>query len=224
MFQRWHDLLFMHWPVPAAALRPLIPPALTLDTFGGAAWIGIVPFRMSGVRARGLPPLPGLSAFPELNVRTYVTLDGKPGVWFFSLDATNPPAIVGARLSFRLPYFPALMSCGEKSGEIAYRSRRLWRPGAALAARYHPTGDIFNARPGSLDHWLTERYCLYSAGGRRLYRSDIRHQPWPLQPAACQIQKNTMTDFLSLQLPAQEPLLHFARRQDVWVERLRRVR
>src|SRR5688500_5474109 len=125
VFMRWHELLFMHWPVPAAALRPLIPAGLELDTFDGSAWLGVVPFRMSGIRRRLLPPVPGTAAFPELNVRTYVTAGAKPGVWFFSLDAANRLAVRVARWTFHLPYYDATMSCTrDRAGEVAYRSTR----------------------------------------------------------------------------------------------------
>jgi len=142
----------MHWPVPAEALRPLIPPALAVDTFDGQAWVGVVPFRMSGIRAHFLPPIPGTAAFPELNVRTYVTIDGKPGVWFFSLDAANRLAVRVARWTFHLPYYDATMSCTrDGAGEVAYRSTRTHRHAkpAAFAARYRPTGLTFRASAGS---------------------------------------------------------------------------
>jgi uncharacterized protein YqjF (DUF2071 family) len=218
MTQKWHDLLFAHWPVPAAALRPLVPAALPLDTWEGRAWVGVVPFRMTGVRPRAVPPLPGLSAFLEVNVRTYVTLGGKPGVYFFSLDAENPLAVRAARSLFNLPYFDAGMSL-ERDGEaIGYRSRRTHRgaPPAELAASYRPVGEPAPAAAGSLDAWLTERYCLYSVGRRgRARRLEIHHAPWPLQPAEADLSRNTLAAAAGLELPAMPPLLHFARRLDV---------
>lgn len=218
MAQSWHDLLFAHWPVPVAALRPLVPAPLPLDTWEGRAWLGVVPFRMTGVRLRAAPPVPRLSAFLEVNVRTYVTLDGKPGVYFFSLDAENPLAVRAARQLFSLPYFDAEMGL-ERDGEaIAYRSRRTHRgaPPAELAATYRPVGEPYRAAPGSLDAWLTERYCLYSSGpSGRIRRLEVHHAPWPLQPAAAEISSNTLAAAAGLELPATPPLLHFARRLDV---------
>jgi uncharacterized protein YqjF (DUF2071 family) len=218
----WEDLLFAHWPVPAAALRPLVPPPLDLDTFDGSAWLGIVPFRMRGVRLRGLPAIPGTSAFPELNVRTYVTAEGKPGVWFFSLDAASRIAVRAARAWFHLPYFDARMESWRTGTEVAYSSRRTHRgaPPAEFAARYRPTADAYSPTRGSLEHFLTERYCLYAgdsanADGSRLWRGEIHHQKWPLQPAEAEIMRNTMTAPLALRLPDTPPLLHFARRLDV---------
>ncbi|HWQ15766.1 MAG TPA: DUF2071 domain-containing protein [Roseiflexaceae bacterium] len=222
----WHDLLFMHWPVPAGALRPLIPPSLTLETYDGAAWLGVVPFRMSGVRPRLVPPLPWLSAFPELNVRTYVTAGGKPGVWFFSLDAANPVAVEAARLGFHLPYYTARMVCEPEGEGIRYESERTHRgaPPAALRMRYRPTGRAYRSTPGTLEHWLTARYCLYAADRRgHTWRCEIDHPPWPLQPAEAAIEHNTMAEPIGLQLAAPPALLHFARYQEVVAWLLERV-
>ncbi len=215
---QWQALLFMHWPLPAAVLRPLIPPGLTLDTFDGWAWLGVVPFTMAGVHARFLPPLPGTTTFPELNVRTYVTTEGKAGVYFFSLDAANPLAVRAARLGFRLPYYDAAMSTARSGGAVAYASTRTHHgaPPAAFTARYRPTGPVSHSTDGSIDAWLTERYCLYSAAGTQtIWRADIDHTRWPLQPAEAEIVCNTMVNPLRLVLPPTSPLLHFARRLDV---------
>jgi uncharacterized protein YqjF (DUF2071 family) len=215
---QWHDLLFMHWPVPPHLLRPSIPPSLSIDTFDGMAWLGVAPFHMTGVGPRGVPSLPWLSAFPELNVRTYVTTAGKPGVWFLSLDAANPVAVRLARLVFHLPYFDARMA-SERSGEaVRYRSIRTHRgsPNLAFRGTFQPIGPVYQAAPGTLDHFLTERYCLYTTDRRgRLWRGDIHHAPWPLQPAAVEVEVNLMTRPLGLTLPDTPPLLHFARRLDV---------
>jgi uncharacterized protein len=222
----WHDLLFMHWPVSYDALRTSIPPPLTLDTFDGTAWIGVVPFRMTGVRPRALPPLPWLSAFPELNVRTYVTTGGKPGVWFFSLDAANPIAVRIARLVTHLTYYDARMSSKCFGGVVHYTSVRTHRgaPAAAFRGKFQPTGPVYHASPGMLDHWLTERYCLYAADRHgQVWRGDIHHARWPLQPAEAEVHVNTMTHQIGLTLPDTPPLLHFARRLDVVGWTLERV-
>ena len=209
-----------------ALTRPDIPDALQIDTFDGQAWIAVVPFRMSGVRLRATPPLPWLSAFPELNVRTYVTADRKPGVWFFSLDARNPAAVAIARAWFHLPYFRARMKCEDRDGRIHYSSERTHHGAspAALRVSYRPVGEIFEAKPGTLEHFLTERYCLYSADSRgRLYRGEIHHQPWQLQIAEANFQQNSMTEAAGIALPSHNPFLHFARRQDVVVWRPQRI-
>ncbi|QDU60581.1 hypothetical protein Pan216_14280 [Planctomycetes bacterium Pan216] len=226
MAQSWHDLLFAHWPVPAEVLRPLIPEPLAIDTFDGQGWIGVVPFRMSGIRPRGGPALPWLSAFPELNVRTYVTLDARPGVWFFSLEAANPIAVAVARWWFHLPYFNATMRCQRSGDDIDYASLRTHRRAAdaSFAARYGPTGPVTLAPAGSHEHWLTERYCLYSVNRKGdLVRGDIHHEPWPLQPATWTPRENRMTEPLGIELPGTKPLLRFARRLDVVVWPPRRL-
>jgi uncharacterized protein YqjF (DUF2071 family) len=220
MTQRWHDLLFAHWPVPVAQVRPRVPGALSIDTYDGEAWVGVVPFRMTNVRPRFTPPLPWLSAFAELNVRTYVTRDGRPGVYFFSLDAANPLAVAAARIWAHLAYFTADMSVQRDGAWVHYASRRTHpgAPPAELIASYRAIGPAAAPERGSLADWLTGRYALYSADRRgRLYRVEIDHAPWPLQPAEAEIQVNTMAAAQGIALPDRPPLLHFARRQDVRV-------
>jgi len=216
MAQNWHDLLFAHWPIKPEILRPLVPAELPLDEYDGQCWVGVVPFRMSGVRLRATPAMPGLSAFPELNVRTYVRVQDRPGVYFFSLDATNWPAVKAARAFYRLPYFHARMNCREVNGEIIYRSRRL-RNEAELRSRYRPVSSVQFAQPGTLKHWLTERYCLYTVRNQRVYRADVHHQPWPLQDAEAQIETNSMAKAAGIELPTIDPLLYFARKLEVIV-------
>lgn len=215
--QSWIDLLFLHWPLPAATLRPLVPDGLKIQEFDGTSWIGVVPFRMAGVMLRPLPDLPWVSAFPELNVRIYVEAEGKPGVWFLSLDATNPLAVWAARRFFYLPYYRASMSLVPSGEGILYHSQRRNAP-ARFSATYHPTGACYQSIPGTLDHWLTERYCLYAASPTgKLVRNQIHHIPWPLQPAEAEVQENTMLGPLGLTLPAIPPVVHFARQVDVIV-------
>jgi len=218
MAQSWHDLLFAHWPVETEQLRRQIPEELTLDTYNGQTWVGVVPFRMSDVRLRGMPAVPGVSAFPELNVRTYVTAEGKPGVWFFSLDAAKALAVAVARRWFHLPYYRARMTC-ERQGEwIEYASERTHRgaPTAELVARYKGVGEAFVPRAGSLEHFLTERYCLYAADrNERIFRGEIHHAPWVLQVGEAELHVNTMAAAAGIELPQMKPLLHFAKRQDM---------
>ena len=223
--QTWEGLLFAHWPVPAEMLRPLVPEPLLIDTFDGSAWLGITPFRVTGLRLRGLLPLPVLSSFLELNVRTYVTLDGKPGIYFLSLDAESPLAVEGARRSYRLPYFRARITATEVDGRIEYASARREGPARPFVfrARYGPTGDVFQASPGSLEYFLAERYCLYVVDDGTAMRADIHHPPWPLQPAEAEIEENSMPPD-GVRLPDQQPVLHFAGRQDVVIWSLRSSR
>jgi len=198
-------------------LRSQIPAELAIDTLDGRAWVGIVPFSMHGVRLRWMPPLPGLSAFPELNVRTYVTAQAKPGVWFFSLDAASALAVAAARMSFHLPYFRSRMRSTEMNGWIHYQSERTHSgvPPAVLKARFRAASEPYEARRGTLEHFLTERYCLYSARAKRIYRGEIHHRPWQLQAAQAQLMQNSMAEAAGLVLPAEPPVLHFSQRQDM---------
>jgi uncharacterized protein YqjF (DUF2071 family) len=211
--QSWHDLLFAHWPIPTSVLRPHIPADLEIDEYEGQAWIGLVPFWME-IRHRWLPAIPGAFRFAELNVRTYVQQAGKGGVWFFSLDAANTPAVKAARRFFHLPYFRADIAMEQRDGWFHFHSQR--RGGAAeFAGCYRPSSDVQLSEPGSLAHWLTERYCLYTVTpSGKVLRGDIHHDVWPLQEAECQITSSTMLASQGIELPAQAPLLHFAQRID----------
>src|SRR5581483_5217935 len=215
--QTWEDLAFFHWRVDADELRRLLPPEAPLDTWDGEAWLGIVPFRITNMRLRGLPPVPGLSTSPELNVRTYVTVAGKPGVWFFTLDAASRWLVEAAKRLYRLPYEHARMSC-ERHGEyVQYDSQRA---GGELAGRYRGHGQLFHAEPGTLEYFLVERYCLYTADGGRLYRAEIHHPPWDLQRGDVEIARNTLSP---VALPDDEPHVLFSPRQDMVVWPLRRA-
>ena len=223
MRMSWHDLLFAHWRVEVEQIRTLIPEPLSIDTFDGSAWIGVVPFRMSDVAPRFVPAINALSAFPELNVRTYVTVDGKPGVWFFSLDATNKLAVRVARSLFHLRYMDAKISI-ERSEvrhgtySFDYTSHRTHRnePKADLRIKYSPTGERFFAKPDSLEYFLTARYCLYAANKHGVvYRGEIDHPPWPLQTATTEIEENSMISWLGIPQPKDDPHLLFVDRIDV---------
>ena len=244
MHQNWGKLLFMHWRIDAELLRPLIPSQLSIDTFDGSAWIGEIPFTMWGIRASFLPPIPGASAFHELNVRTYVHLNGVPGVWFFSLDAANRLAVWGARTFYHLPYFNADMSLTQQGNTIQYSSKRTdsltygeffaaeageisgvanaerFRslPRAELNANWTIGEPLPQSSPGSIEFFLTERYCLYSLHRRRIYRSRIFHEPWPLRTATLNSRQSTMIESLSIAAPQENPLLHYAEAiaVDIW--------
>jgi len=215
--QSWCDLLFAHWPVPAAALRHLVPGELEIDEFDGTSWVGVVPFRMEGVMLRGLPSLPGVSSFLELNLRLYVRYRDRPGVLFLSLDASNPPAVWAARTFFHLPYFRARMSIEEFAGDFSYYSERVVG-GVAMEVIYGPDGEISRAASGSLDHWLTERYCLYTRSqSGKLYQAQIHHAPWPLQSAKAEFVYNDLTNPHGFALEGPPTRLHFSRHLDVVV-------
>jgi uncharacterized protein YqjF (DUF2071 family) len=209
---RWHDLLFLHWPVQADLIRPLIPEGLELDTFEGSAWIGIVPFHMSRVRLRYFPRFAAL-AFPEMNVRTYVWSPGRSGVWFFSLDAANRLAVKAARLLYGLPYYDAKITVKSEQGAVHYDSSRIDTSSgrAEFSASYKPTGTMYRSAPGTIDRWLTDRYCLYNVDrAGRLGYVEIHHAPWPLQVAEVDLRVNTMAQPLDIELPNTPPLAHFA--------------
>ncbi|HET7208113.1 MAG TPA: DUF2071 domain-containing protein [Terriglobales bacterium] len=222
MVQFWHDLLFAHWPIAAEIMREHVPPELPLDTFDGQCWIGIVPFHMSNVRPRYVPPIPGLSRFPELNVRTYVALNGKPGVYFFSLDAASLPAVWAARAFYHLPYFYAEMNVAVQGHEVTYDSRRR-QSAARLQTRYRPTAPVQFRQRETLEHWLTERYCLYTVHDHRVFRGEIHHRPWPLQDAEAEFTSNSMAGAAGIDLPQATPLLHFSRLQRVLIWPLAQV-
>jgi uncharacterized protein YqjF (DUF2071 family) len=226
MVQRWHDLLFAHWRCPISDLRPLIPSPLEIETYDGDAWISVIPFYMSGVRMRLAPPIPTTGAFQEINVRTYVTLDGRPGIWFFSLDCESSLAVIGARMGVRLPYFRADMRMNRANNAIEYDSQRwsMHSNPAAFSATYQGVGDAAAPIPGSLDHFLTERYCLYSSDGKRIWRGDIFHPRWSLQLGEAQIDTNSMLAAANVSAVEHDPLLHFSSFQDVrfwWPVRVR---
>lgn len=209
--QTWVDLAFLHWRVDVDELRRAVGRSVELDTFEGDAWLGITPFLLSDFRLRGVPPVPKLSTFPELNVRTYVTRDGKPGIWFFSLDAASTLAVEGAKRLYKLPYHRAQMSSARVGDRVQYESARA---GAAFSGSYRGAGDLFHAEAGTLEHFLTERYCLYTEDGGHVYRAEIHHLPWDLQRGEAAVDLNTMSP---VALPDDEPQVLFAPRQDVVV-------
>jgi uncharacterized protein len=222
--QCWEELLFLHWRVDAASLRRLVPEELDLDEHDGSAWLGITPFLITGFRLRGTLPVPVVSSFPELNVRTYVTAEDKPGIWFFSLDTPSLLAVRAARITYRLPYFHARASLERKGERLEFTNAR--RNGGrpfVLEAGYRPTGDkLFEPQPETLEYFLTERYCLYAHGGEGLHRAEIHHPPWELRPAQVELRLNTMPPD-GVELGSEPPLAHLAERQDVVIWSLERV-
>lgn len=225
MSQRWNDLLFAHWPMRAAEIEALLPEELEADTFHGSGWLGVVPFWMDKVQLRGLPAIPGMRQFPELNLRTYVRdrQTGMPGVYFLSLDAGNLLAVTVARSLFHLPYYWAQMRIeprGER--EFTFYSRRIMtRKQVRFVARYRglgPSPKLAQSRPGTIEYFLTERYCLFSRDGLgRLFKVNIHHNPWPLEDAEAEIEQNDLAEAVGLQLPDTKPLLHYSRQLAVYV-------
>jgi uncharacterized protein len=210
MHQRWGKLLFLHWRVPVDELRPLVPAQLELDTWYGEAWVALTPFTMWNIRPALLPPLPVLSRSHELNARTYVIRDGLPGVWFFSLEANNRLAVSAARAFFRLPYYRAEMELREEGATIHYRSHRTHpdAPPADFHAEWARGEPIPELEPGTRDHFLIERYALYTESDGRLYRARIHHAPWPLCGATLHALETTVLEAAGIATPADPPLLH----------------
>ncbi|MFZ0661448.1 MAG: DUF2071 domain-containing protein [Acidobacteriaceae bacterium] len=221
MTQRWNDLLFAHWPVPAAEIAPLVPPGLCVDTFDGSAWVGVVPFWMDQIHRRGLPAIPGANRFPELNLRTYVREphSNLSGVYFFSLDAGNPLAVVAARVFYKLPYYWSKMSI-ERGGdrEFLYKSeRRFVKPSARVRVRYRSLGQAAADKYG-LEQFLTERYALYTADrGGALFKGNVHHLPWPLERAEAEFEINELPAAHGITLPDTKPVLHYSRELVVYV-------
>jgi uncharacterized protein len=224
MRQNWGKLLFIHWSIPAHILRPLIPNKLTIDTYNGEAWIGVVPFTMWGIRAAFVPPVPGIHACHELNIRTYVHYEGVPGVWFLSLDANSNLAVWGARTFFFLPYFNAEMRLEQVGAKIHYLSHRTHKntTPAEFVANWSIGDRLPETQPGSLEFFLTERYCLYSFNKNNLYRCRIHHRPWPLRQATLNSYYSTMLESHGLPAPTSTPLLHYAESLKVDVYSLKR--
>lgn len=211
--QTLEDVLLAHWHVPEETVRPHVPSGLELDLHDGSAWIGIVGFRTAAVRVRGMLPVPRLSSYLELNVRTYVrAADERPGVWFFSLDASSRFAVQAARRSYRLPYHHARLALDRSGDWRDLECARVAERGKVFSGRYRPVGPTSAAEPGSLEWFLAERYCLYVAGrGSDLQRADVHHDLWPLQPAEGEIELTTIAPF---ELRGA-PVCHFAARQDL---------
>jgi uncharacterized protein YqjF (DUF2071 family) len=181
MLQRWLHLLFIHWPFPPGTVQVTLPHGLQVDTFNGNAWIGIVPFFMRRVRPAGCPSVPGISNFLELNLRTYVRdAAGRPGIWFYSLDANQALAVCIARACFSLPYEFADMSAKASDGEIDYRSRRFGSK-SSLRYRYRPTEKLGEAKLGTLEFFLIERYRLFARRGNKILSGRVNHSPYPLR-------------------------------------------
>jgi uncharacterized protein YqjF (DUF2071 family) len=217
MGQSWRHLLFAHWPVEPDRLAAVIPSQLPIDVRDGKAWIAVTPFRVEGLRIRGLPPVPIASRFLEVNVRTYVTVDGRPGIYFLSLDASSRLAVAVARRTYRLPYFQSRISLESEARGFRFESRRISDDGppAELALTYAPTGRRVPEHEDSLPRFLAERYCLYTLSeSGRIHRADIHHPPWPLLEATGEVELNTMASHYGLEL-AEDPLLHYSGLQDV---------
>lgn len=221
MAQTWERLLFLHWPIDAGLLRPMLPPGLTLDLFEGQAWIGLTPFSVTGLRAADGPGIPGLTSFHELNVRTYVHANGFPGVWFFSLDASKIIPVLAARVLYSLPYLKAAIEFMQTGDLLHYKLERTIGRDAEFEAIWRPGLRLREAEQHSLAFFLTERYCLYAARGDRLYQARVYHAPWILEDAELISYRSTMLASHGLPEPAGVPLIHYSERLqvEIWPSR-----
>jgi uncharacterized protein YqjF (DUF2071 family) len=218
IFMRWKNLAFLHWPIPPELLRPMIPRPLELDIFDGRAWIAVVPFEMEDVRLRVAPKIPTATNFPELNLRTYVRYGDRAGVWFFSFEAASRLAVHAARIVLNLAYYSAAMKVHAAAEQISYRSERIHRDSerASFQATYRPSGPGRHLQPGTLEHWLIERYCLFGQFPHgTIYFIDVHHPPWPVQDAIVEIADNTIASAAGIILPDRPPVAHFAKSLEV---------
>jgi uncharacterized protein YqjF (DUF2071 family) len=225
MTQRWNDLLFAHWPVPASEIAPLLPEGLEPDVFEGSSWLGVVPFWLDRIKVRGMPAIPGMRNFPDLNVRTYVRDERThtPGMYFFSLDATNLLAVALAHTFFHLPYHWAEMHLDQRSERefSFYSRRRLTDTPVIFKARYRglgPTRKLAEGGSGTLEYFLMERSSLYTRNrSGQAVRANLHHVPWPLEEAEAEIERNDLAKAIGIELPEIEPVLHYSRRLAVYV-------
>ena len=224
MLQVWKTVLFLHWPVDKACVARLLPREVEVDTFDGNAWVSLVPFTMSGIRHPLGPPIPGLNAMHELNVRTYVRHQGVPGVWFFSLDASNGLMVRSARSFYHLPYFKARMSLVRKNSRVNYRSERRHRGSvpATLEIVWESGDRLPEAPAGSREFFLTERYSLFTAHKTFLYQGRILHSPWPLQSARVLELRSDVVQASGIELPGLDPVVHYSDRVEVEIWPLRK--
>jgi uncharacterized protein len=208
--QTWEQTFWAHWPVPVGEVRARVPDELEIEEHDGSAWVSIVFFRVRALRARGALPVPGISSFLQLNIRTYVCgPDGLPGVWFFSIDASSRLAALGVRRIYRVPAYHARMTLEPVEDWQEVECVRIGEPGRVFSARYRPTGETFHPEPGSLEWFLTERYRLFTGDGR----AEIHHDRWLLSPAEAEIELASIAP-LTLAGP---PRCHFAFRQDTLI-------
>ncbi|MGV3467279.1 MAG: YqjF family protein [Heyndrickxia sp.] len=227
MRQAWRNVLFLHWPVPVEKLRPHIPSSLQIDTFKGSAWLGIILFVLEGIFPLGISSLSLTPSFPETNVRTYVKYNGKPGIYFMSIDVENWASLKIAKRWYRLPYHSAQIFYQKEGQNFNFHSIRKDNesPSIYLKGQYSPISEVYYAKEGTLDHWLTERYCLYSSNNvASIYCGDIHHQPWPLQKAEIDLVRNTLFTPFNFDFSKVKPIAHFSTGLDSLMWNIKKLR
>ena len=226
MRQSWRNFLFTHWPIPTEILRPHIPSALEIDTYNGSAWLGVVVFVMEGIYPRGLSSISLTPTFPEINVRTYVHYNGKPGIFFMSLDVGDWASYTIAKRWYRLPYKKADISF-QKEGQTFYcQSVRKGKtnPPISFQVKYTPVSEVYFPKEGTLDHWLTERYCLFSTNnGINIFCGEIHHRPWPLQKVEAEISRNTLLTPFKIDGTEVQPIYHFSKGVDTFFWNIKKI-
>ncbi len=226
MRQRWRNLLFSHWPIPLETLRRHIPSELEIDTYQGRAYLGVIVFMIEGIHLRGLSSLSLTPVFSEVNLRTYVHYQGKPGVFFLSLDVGDWASYTIAKRWYRLPYKKALISFQKEGQSFACQSVRKGTidPPISFGVKYAPASEVYVPKEGTLDHWLTERYCLFSTNnGSNIYCGEIHHRPWPLQKAKADISKNTLFTPFRMEGSEGKPICHFSKGLDTLFWNIKKI-
>ncbi|MEH7125174.1 DUF2071 domain-containing protein [Bacillus sp. JJ1532] len=226
MRQTWRDLLFIHWPIPSEKLRKHIPASLEIDTFNGSAWLGIIVFVMDGIYPRGLPNISILPKFQEINVRTYVKCNGKSGIYFLSLDVCDWASYTIAKRWLRLPYQSAQISIEKKGQNFHYKSirKRKTKYEITIDGTYKPLEEVYLPKEGTLDHFLTERYCFFSSNnGIHTYCLEIHHQPWQLQKTEIEIYKNTLFTPFNIDVNKVTPISHFSKGTDSLIWNIKKI-
>ncbi|MGG1677746.1 YqjF family protein [Neobacillus sp. NRS-1170] len=221
MRQTWKNLLFLHWPISLEKLRPYVPSSLQIDTYNGSAWLGVILFVIEGIYPRGISSVSVTPKFPEINVRTYVQCDGKPGIYFLSIDVQNWASLNIAKRWYRLPYYSSEISFQKEGQSFQCQSVRKGNANTIISfkGKYFPVSEVYFPKEGTLDHWLTERYCLYSStNGVNIYCGEIHHQPWPLQKAEIEIVNNTLFTPFHFDLSEVKPTAYFSEGVDslIW--------
>lgn len=223
MTQVWDHLLFCHWPVPVEILREHVPTILNIDLFEGQAWIGIIPFEVNNMRVRGMPKIPLLNSYLELNVRTYVTYKNTPGVYFFSLDVDKLQMVLAAKIGSLLPYRKAIMELDVKDDHTCFRSNLDDVEKEHFALRYRALTEPYLPDETSLHYWLFERYCFFLVKYKNLYRGDIHHDRWRVSGAEVDIQSNSMAAFLPRKYLEPKPLAHLSMKKQVFGWKLKKL-
>lgn len=227
MRQKWRNVLFLHWPIPVEKLRPHIPSSLQIDTFNGSAWLGIILFVLEGIFPFEIPSISLTPKFPEINVRTYVKYDGKPGIYFLSIDVMNWASLKIAKNWYHLPYHSSQIFFQKEEQKFHCHSIRKGNENTPISfkGKYAPVSEVYFPKEGTLDHWLIERYCLYSSNnGINIYCGDIHHRPWPLQKAKIELVKNTLFTPFHFDLFEEKPIAHFSIGVDSLIWNIKKIR